>query len=100
VDLVASYITAAPEDLLNAVARVVADATESRAQFEAEPTAFRWIFYREGEDVWVRILGPRGGSYHESKGTEIWSCQLSVATPSRNGSVAVWLPRWNATSDG
>lgn len=29
--------------------RLVAGETETRAQFEAEPTACRWIFYREGE---------------------------------------------------
>ena len=73
VDLVASDITEAPEDLLNAVARIVAGATESRAQFEAEPTAYRWIFYREGEDVWIRILELREGGHHDAKGTEVWS---------------------------
>lgn len=36
--VVASYITAAPEDLLTAVARLVAGESEIRVEFEAEPT--------------------------------------------------------------
>ncbi|MFJ3617647.1 hypothetical protein ACIPSH_05770 [Streptomyces iakyrus] len=47
-ELTASYITSAPEEFLTAVARLVARQTETRVQFEAEPTAYRWIFYREG----------------------------------------------------
>ncbi|MFI5802069.1 hypothetical protein [Streptomyces sp. NPDC051561] len=47
VELTASYITSAPEEFLTAVARLVAGETETRAQFEAEPTAYRWIFYRD-----------------------------------------------------
>lgn len=43
VELTASYITSAPEELLSAVARLVAGETETRAQFDAEPTAYRWI---------------------------------------------------------
>lgn len=78
VELIASYITDAPEELLTAVARLVAGETETRAQFEAEPTAYRWIFYREGDDAWVRVLELRDGSDHDNRGTEIWSSQLAV----------------------
>ncbi|MFE7709194.1 hypothetical protein ACFU6I_26110 [Streptomyces sp. NPDC057486] len=77
-ELTASYISSAPEDFLTAVARLVAGEAENRAQFEAEPTAYRWIFYREGEDVWVRMLELRHGSDHDNKGTEIWSAQLPI----------------------
>ncbi|MDX2815512.1 hypothetical protein ABZ312_20470 [Streptomyces sp. NPDC006207] len=78
VELTASYISNAPEELLTAVARLVAGETETRAQFEAEPTAYRWIFYREGKDTWVRVLELRDGSDHDNKGTEIWSSRLSI----------------------
>ncbi|MFF4457864.1 hypothetical protein [Streptomyces goshikiensis] len=78
VELTASYITSAPEQLLTAVARLVSGETDTRAQFEAEPTAFRWIFYRQGDDAWIRLLELRHGSDHDSKGTEIWSNQLHV----------------------
>ncbi|WP_369214098.1 hypothetical protein [Streptomyces flavofungini] len=77
-ELTASYITSAPEDLLTAVARLVAGETETRAQVEAEPTAYRWIFYREGTDTWTRVLELRDSSEHDNRGTEIWSCQLGI----------------------
>ncbi|UFQ16562.1 MULTISPECIES: hypothetical protein [Streptomyces] len=77
-ELTASYITSAPEELLTAVARLVASETETRVQFEAEPTAYRWIFYREGEDIWIRVLELRDGSDHDNRGAEIWSSQLGI----------------------
>ncbi|KOV86514.1 hypothetical protein ADL01_06490 [Streptomyces sp. NRRL WC-3618] len=63
---------------MTAVGRLVAGETETRAQFEAEPTAYRWIFYREGEDIWIRVLELRDGSDHDNRGTEIWSSQLGI----------------------
>ncbi|SBU91666.1 hypothetical protein YW5DRAFT_03703 [Streptomyces sp. Ncost-T6T-1] len=78
VELTASCITSAPEELLTAVARLVAGETEARAQFEAEPTAYRWFFYRGGNDIWIRVLELRDGSDHDNRGTEIWSSQLGV----------------------
>lgn len=77
-ELTASYITSAAEEFLTAVARIVAGETETRVQFEAEPTAYRWIFYREGEDIWIRVLELRDGSDHDNRGTEIWSSQLGI----------------------
>ena len=68
--LTASYITSAPEEFLTALARLIAGETETRAQFEAEPTAYRWIFHREDERVWIRILELRDGSDHDNKGIE------------------------------
>jgi hypothetical protein len=77
-ELTASYITRAPEEFLTAVARLIANETETRAQFEAEPTAYRWVFYREGEDIWIHVLELREGSDHDNRGTEIWSSQLRI----------------------
>jgi hypothetical protein len=82
-EVTASYITAAPEDLLTAVTRLIAGETECRAQFEAEPTAFRWIFYREGIHVWIRLLELAHGSDHDNTGTEIWSTQQDIDTVAR-----------------
>lgn len=76
--LTASHITSAPEELLAASARLIAGGTETRAQFEAEPTAYRWIIYRENEHVWIRILELRNGGDHDTKGTEIWSTRCTV----------------------
>ncbi|MGV9994115.1 hypothetical protein [Streptomyces sp. NPDC003374] len=77
-ELTASSITSAPEALLTAVARLVAGEMTTRVQFEAEPTAYRWIFYREGDGIWIRVLELRGGSDHDNRGTEIWSSQLGI----------------------
>ncbi|WP_326844295.1 hypothetical protein OHB33_38765 (plasmid) [Streptomyces sp. NBC_01558] len=60
---------------MTAVTRLIVGETECQAQFEAEPTAFRWIFYREGTNVWIRLLELARGSDHDNKGTEIWSTQ-------------------------
>ncbi|WP_327306198.1 hypothetical protein OG730_24125 [Streptomyces sp. NBC_01298] len=81
--LEASYISTAPEDLLTAVARLVGGEVEARVQFEAEPTAFRWIFYREGTDVWIRVLELADGGKHDNAGAEIWSSQQSIDTVAR-----------------
>ncbi|MCX4804459.1 hypothetical protein ACFWWM_16680 [Streptomyces sp. NPDC058682] len=82
-EVTASYISTAPEDLLTAVARLVTGEAEVRVQFEAEPTAFRWILYREGTDVWIRVLELADGSKHDNAGTEIWSSQQSIDTVAR-----------------
>jgi hypothetical protein len=78
VEVTASYISTAPEDLLTAVARLVLGENETRAQFEAEPTAFRWIFRREGDDVSIRLLELSDGGTHDHAGTEIWSSRQTV----------------------
>ncbi|MER7844292.1 hypothetical protein ABTZ03_10155 [Kitasatospora sp. NPDC096077] len=77
--ITASNITTAPEDLLAATARLALGATESRAQFNAEPTIARWILYREGSDIWIRIL-ELPGDVHDNRGTEIWSSQQPLIT--------------------
>lgn len=81
--ITASYITTAPEDLLTAVARLILSEHETRAQFEAEPTAFRWIFHREGNDVWIQLLELSDGRKHDNAGTEIWSSWQTVDTVAR-----------------
>jgi hypothetical protein len=82
-EVTASYISTAPEDLLTAVARLVTGEAEVRVQFEAEPTAFRWVLYREGTDVWIHVLELADGSDHDNAGTEIWSSQQSTGTVAR-----------------
>jgi hypothetical protein len=79
----ASYISAAPEELLTAVARLIAGEREARAQFEAEPTAYRWIFYREGDDVWIQLLQLADKGKHDKAGTEIWSSWQTTDTLAR-----------------
>ncbi len=83
VRVIASYITDAPEELLTAVARLVVGEAETRVQFEAEPTAFRWIFSRGGGDVWVRIVRLTNGDRPDKAGTEIWSSRQTVDSVAR-----------------
>ncbi len=82
-EITASYISAAPEELLTAVTRLVLGETETRAQFEAEPTAFRWIFHRGDTDVWIQLLQLPDGSRHDTAGTEIWSSWQTPHTLAR-----------------
>ncbi|MFJ8255568.1 hypothetical protein [Streptomyces sp. NPDC094466] len=82
-ELTASCITSAPEDFLTAMARLVAGERETRVQFEAEPTAYQWIFYREGEEVWSCVLELRDGSDHGNRGMEMWSSQFGIDQLSR-----------------
>jgi hypothetical protein len=72
-DLTASSISEAPEVLLNAVSRVLTGQTEVRTQFEAEPTVYRWVFYRQDTTVWIRIMELSHGELHDNAGTEVWS---------------------------
>ncbi|MFE1297916.1 hypothetical protein [Streptomyces sp. NPDC058731] len=83
VEVLASRIGNAPEDLLTAVARLVAGAAETRAQFEAEPTAFRWIFRRDGHDARLRLLELPHGRSPDSAGTVLWSGRLGVDAVAR-----------------
>ena len=52
----ASFITAAPQELLGAITRLILQTGESRVLFEAEPDGYRWIFDRDGQAVQVRLL--------------------------------------------
>ncbi|WP_328806821.1 hypothetical protein [Streptacidiphilus fuscans] len=83
VEVTASFISNAPEDLLTAVARLVTGEADTRVQFEAEPTVFRWVFCRAGSDVWIRLLELSDGSKHDIAGTEIWSSQQNLDTVAR-----------------
>lgn len=65
------------------MSRLLTGEAETRAQFEAEPTAFRWIFYREGTDVWIRLLELADCHKHDVSGTEIWSSQQHLDAVAR-----------------
>jgi hypothetical protein len=82
-EVTVSYISAAPEDLLTAVASLISGDKQARAQFEAEPTAYRWLFYREGDDVWIQLLQLPDSRKHDKAGTEIWSSWQATDTLAR-----------------
>lgn len=82
-EVTVSHISTGPEDLLTAVARLVCGERETRVQFEAEPTAYRWIFSRVETDVWVRLLELPDGRGHDNAGIEIWSSRQTIDTVAR-----------------
>jgi hypothetical protein len=78
-----SCITAAPEDLLTAVARLTLGEEELRVRLDAEPTIFRWIFHRENSDVWVQVLELADDRKPDKAGAEIWSSRQTTDTVAR-----------------
>ncbi|MBR7839073.1 hypothetical protein KDL01_37755 [Actinospica durhamensis] len=78
-----SHIASVPEDLLTAVARLLISETETRADFETEPAAFRWIFKREGDDVSIRLLQLPDRRSHDREGTELWTSRQPADTLAR-----------------
>jgi hypothetical protein len=83
-EVTASYVTAAPDELLEAVTKVVLREGETRVQSEAEPTVFRWIFHREGDQVWIQLLELPDRTRHDNAGTEIWSSWQTVDSVARS----------------
>jgi hypothetical protein len=72
---VASYVTDGPEQLLQAVARVLLYETDTQAEFEAEPTVYRWFFHRHGTTVAIRLVEAADSNTPEQAGTLIWRSQ-------------------------
>ncbi|MEV6106892.1 hypothetical protein AB0M28_19555 [Streptomyces sp. NPDC051940] len=56
---------------------------ETRAQFEAEPTAYRWIFERRDAIVAIRVLELSHGRLHDNAGAEVWSSRQPMDRLSR-----------------
>ena len=78
-----SYISAAPEDFLTAVARLSAGETETRVEFDSEPTIYRWIFHRRASDVHIRVLEMPPGYGRDDEGTEFWASGQTVDSVAR-----------------
>jgi hypothetical protein len=78
-----SYVTEGPEQFLSAVARAVLGATESRAEFEAEPTAYRWIFQRIQAHVDIRLLVLSRRELPDESGDVIWTSRQPIQVLAR-----------------
>ncbi|WP_433672165.1 hypothetical protein ACQP06_11290 [Nocardia sp. CA-136227] len=73
---VASYVTGAPQYLLRAATDIVRGVPEARAEFEAEPTVYRWLFRRQGNEIDIRLLEVDNYDLPDSSGIQRWrSCQ-------------------------
>ncbi|WP_432837685.1 hypothetical protein [Dactylosporangium sp. CA-092794] len=77
-EAVASYVTGGPEEFLTAVTTVVLGAADARAEFEAEPTVYRWIFHRRGTDVDIRLLEVPSGRLPDDAGTVAWTSRQTI----------------------
>jgi hypothetical protein len=80
----ASYVTGGPEEFLTSVARIILGATDARAEFEAEPTAYRWIFHRRGTDVDIRLLEVPSRRLPDDAGTVVWTSRQTIDTLARS----------------
>lgn len=83
VDLVASSLTAGPEYLLIALTDLARGARGARAEFEAQPTVYRWIFTARGEEssgeIDVRVVRLPSWEALEDTGATMWTTRTTVA---------------------
>jgi hypothetical protein len=77
-EAIVSDITDGIEQLLHAVASLCYDERPVRAEFEAEPTVYRWIFHRRGAEVDIRLLEVADHQLPDHAGTTIWASRQSI----------------------
>jgi hypothetical protein len=82
-EAIASDVTGGPEYLLRAVRSIVQGAATARAEFEAEPTEFRWFFQRHDSDVKIRLAKAPDRSSPDSADTVIWTGCHAIDTLAR-----------------
>jgi hypothetical protein len=82
-EVVVSYVTDGPEQLLRAVARVVLYEIDTQAEFEAEPTVYRWFFHRHGNTVAIRLVQAVNSKTPEHAGNLIWHSRQPTTTLAR-----------------
>jgi len=79
----ASYVTDGPEQLLRAVARVVLHETRTQAEFEAEPTVYRWFFHRRDNTVAIHLVEAADWKTPEHAGSLLWRSDQPATTLAR-----------------
>lgn len=100
VEMHASRVRAGPGELLAAVAHLVLGYTDARAEFEAEPTTYRWIFGRTGGDVDIQILELPEFRHPDRDGTQIWASRQPLDTLARAVVRAFDDVAWKCGDDG
>lgn len=75
---IASDITNGPEQLLLAITTLALTDSPTRAEFEAEPTVFRWFFQRDGSNVDIRLVKADDTRCPDSEGAVVWSSRQTV----------------------
>jgi hypothetical protein len=81
--VVASYVTDGPEQFITAVARVVLGASQARAEFEAEPIVYRWLFDRDNGHVQIRLLQLPSRGSRDDVGDIVWASRQPVDVVAR-----------------
>ncbi|OLT23253.1 hypothetical protein BJF79_01795 [Actinomadura sp. CNU-125] len=69
---------------MTAVARLIAGEKQTRAQFEAEPNGYRWIFHREDDEVRLQLLHLADSGEPDEAGVEIWSSRQTIDALARS----------------
>ncbi|MFF3951546.1 hypothetical protein ACFYYN_43205 [Streptomyces sp. NPDC001902] len=82
--VIASDITNGPEQFLNAICRLVEGDADTRAEFEGEPTAYRWFFHRDGSEVDIRLVMAEDREAPDASGAVLWSGRHSIMALSRS----------------
>ncbi|MGW1669557.1 hypothetical protein [Streptomyces sp. NPDC002324] len=83
-EVIASYITGAPEEFLYAVARIVLGDEDTRVELEGEPQVYRWFFHRDGSAVDVRLVRADDAQAPDSSGVVLWSGRHTVMALARS----------------
>jgi hypothetical protein len=80
VTISASYLGDALGDLARAVLAIVRGEAFSRSSFDEEPGEYRWLFTRDGNRVWIRVLAfdDLWGKQSDEKGKEVFRAEASV----------------------
>jgi hypothetical protein len=100
VEIHASRVRAGPGDLLGAVAHLVLGDTDARAEFEAEPSTYRWIFRRVGDSVDIQILELPDFRHPDGDGTQAWASRQPLGTLARAVIRAFDQVAWKHGDDG
>lgn len=83
VSMAVSYLFDAPPELITAVCRLLEGADEQRVQLSDEPSAHRWWFTRDGDDVRMRIVRVRNMDLPDTTGEEVWWSVQPLAVVAR-----------------
>ncbi|MFB9688856.1 hypothetical protein [Amycolatopsis plumensis] len=79
----ASYVTDGPEQLLRAVASIMLHNTHTQAEFEAEPTVYRWFFHRRANTIAIRLIEAADRTTPEHEGSLLWQSEQPTTTLAR-----------------
>ncbi|WP_161354067.1 hypothetical protein [Streptomyces sp. SID3343] len=82
--MIVSYITNAPEELITAVTRVaLGEPGDRKVMFEAEPNGYLWILSPDGGEVDIRIVEYADTSLRNRPGAVLWESRQPIEALAR-----------------